>query len=114
MVGARPSTTRTNEQGFTISELVVVLAVFLGLIMIVVVSVRGIDDDAAARECQTELRAVKASSERFKAELGVYPPDDKALQDAGYMRLDESPNWKVVTLDPDSPPIYKRVGDRCK
>lgn len=105
---------RHPERGFTISELVLVLAVLGGLIAIVVVSVRGIDDESAARECRTELRALKAASERFKAELTVYPPDDQALQDAGYLDLADTPNWKVVTFDDDDGPVYKPVGDRCR
>lgn len=113
MFGERPTATR-NERGFTIAELVVVLAVFAGLIMIVVVSLNGIDDDAATRECQTELRSIKAATERFYAEVGFYPPTDQALQDAGFLDLSETPNWKVVTIAEDAGPTYKRVGDRCR
>ena len=113
MAGERSHAIR-NERGFTISELVVVLAVFAGLIMIVVVSLNGIDEDAAARECQTELRSIKAASERFYAEVGFYPPNDQALQDAGFLDLEETPNWKVVTIDEDAGPTYKRVGSRCR
>ena len=105
---------RSNEQGFTIFELVLVLVVFASLIAIVLVSVNGIDEESASRECQTELRAIKAATERFYAEVGFYPPDDRALQDADFLDLDESPNWKVVTFDDADGPTYKRVGDRCR
>lgn len=114
MVGHRPATSTRHERGFTIAELVLVLAVFAGLIFIAVVSVNGIDDESAARDCRSELRAIKAATERFYAEVGFYPPDDKALQDAGFLDQNETPNWKVVTFDDADGPTYKRVGSRCK
>jgi len=104
---------RTRQRGFTIAELVLVLAVFAGLIFIAIVSINGIDDESAARDCRSELRALKAASERFKAELTIYPENDQKLQDAGYLDLDETPNWKVVTTTKDGEPSYVPVGSRC-
>jgi prepilin-type N-terminal cleavage/methylation domain-containing protein len=105
--------TARRDEGFTISELVLVLAVFAGLVAIAVVSLRGINDDNAAIECRDELRALKAASERFKAELTIYPPDDQALADAGYLELGDTPNYDVVSADGQSP-TYTPVGDRCR
>ena len=107
-------TARAEQRGFTISELVLVLVVLGGLITVAVVSIRGMDEASATRECRTELRAIKAASERFKAELSIYPPDDQALQDAGYLDLADTPNWKVVTIDDADGPTYAPVGSRCK
>ncbi|MFN8017450.1 MAG: prepilin-type N-terminal cleavage/methylation domain-containing protein [Acidimicrobiales bacterium] len=107
-------TKRSSQAGFTISELVLVLVVLGGLITIAVVSLRGIDRESAKRECRTELRALKAQSERFKAELSIYPPNDQALQDAGYLDLGDTPNWRVVTIDDADGPSYQPVGDRCR
>jgi prepilin-type N-terminal cleavage/methylation domain-containing protein len=111
---ARRIDARRSEQGFTISELVLVLVVFGSLIAVVVFSVSGIDNDSATRECQTELRAIKAASEQFYAELNFYPPNDKALQDAKLMDVSESPNYRVVTPDGATAPTYEPVGDRCR
>lgn len=99
--------------GFTISEFLLVVAVFAMLIGIVVVSLRGIDKESAARDCRTELRAIKAASERFKAELGIYPEEDQLLQDAGYLRVVDSPDYRVYTETRTGPPIYEPVGSRC-
>ena len=111
------SAVRTNrvhsERGFTISELILVVVVVAALITIAVVSVGGIDDDSAERECQTELRAIKAASEQFYAELNFYPPNDKALKDANLLAPEESPNWRVVTPDGASKPRYEPEGTRC-
>lgn len=108
-----PRSITQRDAGFTISELVLVLAVLGGLIAIVVVSVSGLDDDAAARECRTELRTIKTATERFKAEIGYYPPDDQALDYSGFLDRAESPNWQVVTLDEAEGPTYRPEGDRC-
>jgi Tfp pilus assembly protein PilE len=95
------------------SEFVLVVVVVAALIAIVIVSLNGIDDQSASRECQTELRAIKAASEQFYAELNFYPPNDQALKDANLMELAESPNYRVVTPDGASKPTYEPVGTRC-
>ena len=102
-----------SERGFVISEFVLVLVVVTALILVVVVSLNGIDDESATRECQTELRAIKAASEQFYAELNFYPPDDQALKDANLMELSESPNYRVVTPKGAKEPRYEPVGTRC-
>lgn len=106
--------TRRADAGFTISEFVLVVAVFAGLLLIAVTSLSALDERSAERECRSELRALKAASERFKAELTVYPENDQKLQDAGYLDLGDTPNWKVVTETPDGDPTYVHVGDRCR
>lgn len=103
-----------RDAGFTISELILVVVVVAALITIAVVSVRGIDEGSATRECQTELRAIKAASEQFYAELNFYPPDDQALKDANLLQLDESPNYRVVTPEGATEPRYETVGSRCE
>ena len=115
MHGLRSAAVRgdRSEQGFTISELVVVLVVVVGLIAVVVFSLRGIDDQSASRECETELRAIKAATEQFYAELNFYPPNDQALKDAGLLELDETPNYRVVAPDGAREPEYQPVGSRC-
>jgi general secretion pathway protein G len=101
------------QDGFTISELVLVLAVLAGLVSIVVWAVSGLDDESAQRECRTELRTIKAATERFKAEIGYYPPDDEALDFTGFLASEETPNWRVVTVDESAGPTYEPEGDRC-
>lgn len=102
-----------GDAGFTISELILVVVVVAALITIAVVSVSGIDDESAERECQSELRAIKAASEQFYAELNFYPPNDKALKDANLLQPSETPNWRVVTPDGATEPRYEPEGSRC-
>jgi len=103
----------TSQAGFTISEFVLVLVVVVGLITVAVVSISGLDDDRAARDCRSELRTLKAASQRFKAELGIYPPSFQALEDAHLLTPADTPNWRVVTVDEAAGPRYEPVGSRC-
>ena len=107
------SPTRRAEAGFTISEVVAVLVVFAGLVWVIVASVRGLDDDAAARECRSELRTLKAAVEQFRGEGGFYPTDDEMLESAGILDRSETPNWRVVTAGGDEP-RYEPEGGRCR
>jgi type II secretory pathway pseudopilin PulG len=103
---------RRSSAGFTISEVVVVLAVFAGLVWVIVASVRGLDDDAAERECRSELRRLKAAVEQFHGEGGFYPADDGMLEQAGILDRSETPNWRVVTAG-NGRPRYEPEGSRC-
>lgn len=101
------------QGGFTFSELALVLVVLGGLMATVVWAVSGIDDESAKRECRTELRTLKAATEQFKAEFGIYPPDDAALANLDILAESETPNWKVVTVDEAAGPEYRPEGGRC-
>ena len=116
MAEHRPTRHRvaSDASGFTISEFVLVVVVLVGLISVVVVSVNGIGDDRDERECRTELRAIKAAAEQFQAELGTPPANDQALEDAYLLKLEETPNWKVVSNPGDDHPRFVPQGDRCR
>jgi type II secretory pathway pseudopilin PulG len=102
-----------SQGGFTISELVLVLAILAALVGVVVWAVGGIGEESDRRECRTELRELKAATEQFKAEAGFYPPDDKALDTSGLLAFDEVPDWKVVTKKDADGPRYLPEGTRC-
>lgn len=108
------SPTRRTDAGFTISEVAAVLVVFAGLVWVIVVSVRGLDDDVAARECRSELRTLKAAVEQFRGQGGFYPEDDAMLEAAGILDRSETPNWRVVTAPGDDRPRYEPEGSRCR
>lgn len=109
---ASPTAPRSTEQGFTLSEFIVVLLVFLGLIAIVVVSLRGIDNESADRDCRSELRAAKAAAERYRAERGDYPSDVAQLREAGFLASGEVTHY-AVTVDINGDIVYKAIGSRC-
>ena len=104
-----------SQAGFTISELVLVLAVLAALLAAITWGIRGMDEDAATRDCRTELRTLKAAVQQYHAELGRYPSDDGALDEAGILARAETPNWKVVTEGEGdaAEPSYLPEGDRC-
>ncbi|WP_182380180.1 prepilin-type N-terminal cleavage/methylation domain-containing protein [Nocardioides sp. WS12] len=79
---------RRNENGFTLIELLIVIIILGVLAAIVVFSVRGITNNAAATACEIEIRTVETAIEAHKAELGTYPGTVGALTDAGFLRED--------------------------
>jgi len=104
---------RRGERGFTISEFVLVAGVVAALIFVAIWGVSGIGSESTERECRDELRAIKAASEQFYAELNFYPPNDKALKDANLLAPEDTPNYRVVTPDGASKPRYELEGTRC-
>lgn len=111
---AHARTMSRSNAGFTISEFVVVVAVLALLMGIVITSVNGITRESDDRDCRTELRALKAATEQFKAQAGFYPPDDTALEVAKVLDRSETPNWRVVTKDQKAGPQYLPQGTRCR
>lgn len=86
---------RSLDQGFTLVELVVVIAL-LGVFATVVVSaVFNFRDDADANSCRTDARTLQIATEAYKAQKDVaeLPPiggsDDRyemSLVEAGFLR----------------------------
>lgn len=110
---ARYRTRPRGEGGFTISELLLVVGVFAALIAIVVWSVNGITKDSDERTCRNELRAIKAASERFNAELGQYPSNLDELFASDFVQPEDIPDYRVQT-DINGDPEYIPVGSRCR
>ena len=101
-----------QQDGFTISEFLVVMVVFIALIMIVVVSLRGIDKGSAERDCRSELRSVKAATQRYRAERGDYPADVGELREAGFLESGEVTHY-AVAVNGEGTVVFKPVGSRC-
>ena len=100
-----------REAGFTISELVLVVAVVVALLGIATVSLRGIRDHASDSECRTELRTLKVQTERYFAENAVYPPNVNALVAKQLVKADEIPDFELAGGGAGTPPSYEAIGD---
>ena len=104
---------RDRSSGFVISELILVLVVFSALILITVTSIGALTGESDDRECRDELRTMKAATERFRAEVGFWPPTKIPMVEGGFLRPNETPNYTVITDDQDVGPIYEPIGSRC-
>lgn len=64
-----------RTRGFTLLELLVVVAVLVIVATAAVVSLGGAEDDARVQLARTELATLRDACRRWKADLGSYPPD---------------------------------------
>ncbi|WP_426574838.1 pilus assembly FimT family protein [Aquihabitans sp. McL0605] len=103
-----------STSGFTIAELVLVLVVFTGLVLVAVVSLRGIRSDRAATDCDTELRALKAASSQYEAQFGVAAPDLDALTKVGLHDVDSIDGWTYNPGAKGEDPTFEPARAECR
>lgn len=64
---------RRDERGFTLVELLVVVAILGVLAGVVVFSVSGITNNSQKSACKTEASVLRTAVESFRANTGAYP-----------------------------------------
>ncbi|MDK2836344.1 MAG: type pilus assembly protein PilA, partial [Thermosediminibacterales bacterium] len=91
-----------GEKGFTLIELIVVIAVLGILATLVVPRVVGVKADAEDKAGKANLKIVKNALERYYAENGEYP-DTLADLTPNYLEAEpKKPNGDDYSYDPDS------------
>jgi prepilin-type N-terminal cleavage/methylation domain-containing protein len=70
----------TNETGFTLIELIVVTTVIVILTGLVLSTVGYVQKKGARARAETEIAAMSAACENYKADNGIYPRDNTASQ----------------------------------
>lgn len=63
-----------RRRGFTLIELIVVIAAIAVLAALLVPAVAGVIDDGRVSRCSGELRNIKDAANRYLAHCGAYPP----------------------------------------
>jgi len=76
---------RADESGFTLVELLIVIAILGVLAGVVVFSVAGIQDDSQTSACKTEVASVQAAQEAYYAKNKSFT-DDAGLVSAKLLR----------------------------
>jgi prepilin-type N-terminal cleavage/methylation domain-containing protein len=71
--GVRHGECLTNKTGFTLIELIVVTAVIVILTGLVLTTVGYVQKKGARARAETEIAAISAACENFKADNGIYP-----------------------------------------
>jgi prepilin-type N-terminal cleavage/methylation domain-containing protein len=95
---------RRNQNGFTLTELLIVIVILGVLAGIVVFAVAGITDRGTRAACEADKRTVLTAVEAFHAETGDYPDGGssatrlKELQDADLLRDVPSTDKYTITL----------------
>jgi general secretion pathway protein G len=86
-----------EESGFTLVELLIVIAILGVLAGVVVFSIAGITDDGTKSACKTEAATVRTAQEAFyaKSTPKVYAADAAALKTAKLLSTD--PTYVTTT-----------------
>ena len=89
---------RRNQNGFTLTELLIVIVILGVLAGIVVFAVAGITDRGTTAACQADVRTVQTAVEAYHAENGEYPATITALTNADVELLREVPASDKYTV----------------
>jgi general secretion pathway protein G len=104
---------RERERGFTLLELIVVIAIVGILATIAMPAMRDMPRRAQESVLKTNLRSLRDVIDQHYGDKGKYPTSLQALVDAGYLRkipvdpiTKSSETWIPVyeEIDPDNPP----------
>jgi prepilin-type N-terminal cleavage/methylation domain-containing protein len=87
---------KTKKGGFTLMELIVVIAIIALLSVIVLVSLGDAKDKARNSQAQQESRSLQNALELYRAEKGVYPLD-APWPNNQYYRLGAPSEWVLYT-----------------
>jgi len=71
---------RSNQDGFTLIEIMVVILILGLLATIVVQSLRGATDKAKQTKAQADIAEIKTGLDRYYLDNGSYPTTDQGLQ----------------------------------
>ena len=76
----------TKSLGFTLIELMVVMAIIATLLSIVAPRYMASVEKAKEAALRTNLRLTREAIDKYKADKGTYPPSLQGLVDARYLR----------------------------
>lgn len=99
----------SRRQGFTLIELIVVLAIIALLVAIVTPRYSHTVDNAREASLKTSLNVMRDAIDKFAADKGRYPDSLDELMARGYLRqIPEDPitgqkeSWQMLPPPPDS------------
>src|SRR6202162_6708651 len=70
---------RSNQDGFTLIEIMVVILILGLLATIVVQSLKGATDKAKRTKAQADISEIKTALDRYYLDNGYYPTSDQGL-----------------------------------
>ena len=119
-VNCKPGSALGRQSGFTLLELIVVIAIIGILATIAMPSLKDVPRRANESVLKTNLRTLRDVIDQYHGDKGMYPPSLEALVDKGYLRkIPIDPITKSTTTwvveyeeeDPDAPAAETETGE---
>ena len=70
---------RTERRGFTLIEILVVIAIIATLATAVVMSIGSAPDEAKVARVQSDINVMESALERYRLDMGRYPEEEEGL-----------------------------------
>ncbi|MBX3286429.1 MAG: hypothetical protein KF703_13865 [Actinobacteria bacterium] len=113
-MGVWNSSRRRGAQGFTLSELLLVVVFVVGLLVVAYSAASGIRDQTATSDCQTQLRSLKMAAAEYQARRGAFPPDKETLVVEELVSSSEVDRWELTYANGDTTPTYRAADASCR
>ena len=115
-----PNPNRSREQGFTLLELIVVVAIIGILATIAMPALKNVPLKARETVLKTNLRTLRDVIDQHYGDKGRYPTTLEALVEEGYIRkipidpiTKSNETWVLIheEVDPDNPPAETETSE---